>query len=66
MAGNERGGISAGVGDIEQLPPEGILINIPLPATSSTNDGSTNSTILAGSMDFIAANDQMVSFALSI
>jgi hypothetical protein len=67
MAGNEGGGISAaGMGDSEQLPPEGILINIPLPATSSTNDDSTNSTVLAGSMDFTAANDQMASFALSV
>jgi len=63
MAGNEGGGISAGVGDIEQLPPEGILINIPLRGTSSTNDGST---VLAGSMDFIAANDQMACYALSV
>ncbi len=61
MAGNEGGGISAGMGDIEQLPPEGILINIPLPGTSSTNEGFTNSTVLAGSMDFIAANDQRAS-----
>ncbi|CAK9254861.1 unnamed protein product [Sphagnum jensenii] len=64
--GNEGGGISAGVGDIEQLPLEGILINIPLLGTSSTNDGSTNSTVLASSMDFIAANDQMACFALSV
>jgi hypothetical protein len=28
MAGNEGGGISAGMGDIEQLQPEGFLINI--------------------------------------
>jgi hypothetical protein len=66
MAGNEGGGISAGAGDIEQLPLEGILINIPLPGTSSINDSSTNSTVLAGSMDFIAANDQMACFALSV
>ncbi len=66
MAGNEGGGISAGMGDIEQLPREGFLINIPLPGTSSTNDGLTNSTVLAGSMDFTAANDQMASFALSV
>jgi hypothetical protein len=61
MAANEEGGIS-GMSDIEQLPPEGILINIPLP-TSSTNEGSTNTTDLA------AANYrllQMASFALSI
>jgi hypothetical protein len=32
MAGSEGGGISAGMGDIEQLPPEGIQMNIPLPA----------------------------------
>jgi hypothetical protein len=50
MAGNEGGGISAGMGDIEQLPREGILINIPLP----------------GSMDFTGGNDQMASFALSV
>jgi len=55
MAGNE-GGIS-GMGDIEQLPPEGILINIPLP-TSSTNEGSTNTT------DYALL--QMASFTLSI
>jgi hypothetical protein len=66
MAANEGRGISAGVGDIEQLPLEGILINIPLPGTSSTNDSSTNSTVLAGSMDFIATNDQMACFALSV
>jgi hypothetical protein len=66
MAGNEGGGISAGMGDIKQLPLEGILINIPLPGTSSTNEGSTNSTVLTGSMDFTAANDQMASFALSV
>jgi hypothetical protein len=66
MAGNEGGGISAGMGDIEQLPREGILINIPLPGTSSTNDGFPNSTVLAGSMDFTVANDQMASFALSV
>ncbi|CAK9254860.1 unnamed protein product [Sphagnum jensenii] len=64
--GNEGGGISAGMGDIEQLPREGMLINIPLLGRSSTNDGSTNSTVLAGSMDFIAANDQMACFALSV
>jgi len=45
MAANEEGGIS-GMGDIEQLPPEGILINFPLPM-SSTNEGSTNTTDLA-------------------
>ncbi len=50
MAGNEGGGISAGMGDIEQLPPEGIVINIPLPGTSSTT----------------VANDQMASFELSV
>jgi len=44
MAANEEGGIS-GMGDIEQLLPEGILINIPLPM-SSTNEGSTNTTDL--------------------
>ncbi len=66
IAGNEGTVISAGMGDIEQLPPEGIQINIPLPGTSSTNDGSTNSTVLAGSMDFTAANDQMASFELSV
>jgi hypothetical protein len=66
MAGNEGGGISAGMGDIEQLPPEGILINIPLPGTSPTNEGSTSSTVLTRSMDFTAANDQMASFALSV
>ncbi|CAK9254866.1 unnamed protein product [Sphagnum jensenii] len=64
--GNEGGGISAGMGDIEQLPPEGIVINIPLLGTSSTNEGSTNSTVLTGSIDFTAANDQMASFALSV
>ncbi|CAM6021212.1 unnamed protein product [Sphagnum balticum] len=48
--GNEGGGISAGMGDIEQLPPEGVVINIPLPGTSSTT----------------AANDQMASFELSV
>jgi hypothetical protein len=66
IAGNEGGGISAGMGDIEQLPPEGIQINIPLPGTSSTNDSFTNSTVLTGSMDFTAANDEMASFALSV
>jgi len=66
MAGNEGGGISGGMGDIEQLPPERILINIPLPGTSPTNEGSTNSTVLTGSMDFTAANDQMACFALSV
>jgi hypothetical protein len=66
MAGNEGGGISAGMGDIEQLPREGIQINIPLPGTSSTNDSFTNSTVLTGSMDFTAANDEMASFALSV
>jgi hypothetical protein len=66
MAGSEGGGISAGMGDIEQLPREGIQINIPLPGTSSTNDSFTNSTVLTGSMDFTAANDQMASFALSV
>jgi hypothetical protein len=55
MAGNE-GGIS-GMGDIEQLPPEGILINSPLPM-SSTNEGSTNTT------DYSLL--QMASFTLSI
>ncbi|KAH9574031.1 hypothetical protein CY35_01G033600 [Sphagnum magellanicum] len=64
--GNEGGGISAGMGDIEQLPREGIQINIPLPGTSSTNEGSANSTVLTGSMDFTAANDQMASFSLSV
>jgi len=54
------------MGDIEQLPPEGIQINIPLSGTSSTNDSFTNSTVLTGSMDFTAANDQMASFALSV
>ncbi len=61
MAANEEGGIS-GMGEIEQLSPEGILMNIRLP-TSSTNEGSTNTTDLA------AANYrllQMASFALSI
>jgi hypothetical protein len=57
---------SACMGDIEQLPPEGILINIPLPGTGSTNDGSTNSNVMVDSMDFIAANDQITSFALSV
>jgi len=66
MAGNEGGGISGGMGDTEQLPLEGIQMNIPLPGTSSTNDGFTNSTVLAGSMDFTAANDEMASFALSV
>ncbi|KAH9574030.1 hypothetical protein CY35_01G033600 [Sphagnum magellanicum] len=66
IAGNEGGGISAGMGDIEQLPREGIQINIPLPGTSSTNEGSANSTVLTGSMDFTAANDQMASFSLSV
>ncbi len=60
MATNE-GGIS-GMGDIEQLPPEGILINIPLP-TSSTDEGSTNTTDLAAANYTLL---QMVSFALSI
>ncbi|CAK9189661.1 unnamed protein product [Sphagnum troendelagicum] len=64
--GNEGGGISAGMGDIEQLPLEGILINIPLPGTSSTDEGSTNSTVLTGSMDFTGGNDQMASFSLSL
>ncbi|CAK9857319.1 unnamed protein product [Sphagnum jensenii] len=58
---NEEAGIS-GMGDIEQLPPEGILINIPLP-TSSTNEGSTNTTDLAPANYTVL---QMVSFALSI
>jgi hypothetical protein len=58
MAAN-IGGIS-GMGDIEQLPPEGILINIPLP-TSPTNEGSTNTTDLAA-MNYTLL--QMVSFAL--
>jgi len=48
MAANEEGGIS-GRGDVEQLPPGGILINIPLP-TSPTNEGSTNSTDLAATI----------------
>jgi hypothetical protein len=61
MAANEEGGIS-GMGDIEQLPPEGILTNIPLP-TSSTNEGSINTTDLAAA-DYTLL--QMVSFALSI
>ncbi|CAK9857321.1 unnamed protein product [Sphagnum jensenii] len=65
-SGNEGGGISAGMGDIEQLPPEGILINIPLPGTSSTDEGSTNSTVLTGSMGFTGGNDQMASFSLSL
>ncbi len=60
MAARE-GGIS-GMGDIEQLPPEGILINIPLP-TSSTNEGSTNTTDLAAANYTLL---QMASFALSI
>jgi len=50
------------MGDIEQLPPEGILINIPLP-TSSTNEGSTNTTDLAAANYILL---EMVSFALSI
>ncbi|CAK9254867.1 unnamed protein product [Sphagnum jensenii] len=58
---NEEGGIS-GMGDIEQLPPEGILIKIPLP-TSSTNEGSTNTTDLAAANYTLL---EMVSFALSI
>jgi hypothetical protein len=58
---NEEGGIS-GMGDIEQLPPEGILTNIPLP-TSSTNEGSRNTTDLAAANYTLL---QMVSFALSI
>jgi len=66
IAGNEGGGISGGMGDIEQLPQEGIQIKIRLPGTSSTNDGFTNSTVLAGSMDFTAGNDQMASFAFSV
>jgi len=61
MAANEEAGIS-GMGDIEQLPPEGILINILLP-TSSTNEGSTNTTDLAPANYTLL---QMVSFALSI
>jgi len=61
MAANEEGGISDR-GDIEQLPPEGILINIPLP-TSSTNEGSTNTTDLAATNYTLL---QMVSFALFI
>ncbi len=60
MAANE-GGIS-GMGDIEQLLPEGILINIPLP-TSSTNKGSTNTTDLAAANYTLL---QMASCALSI
>ncbi|CAM6045626.1 unnamed protein product [Sphagnum compactum] len=58
---NEEVGIS-GMGDIEQLPPEGILINFPLP-TSSTNEGSTNTTDLAAANYTLL---QMVSLALSI
>ncbi len=61
MVANEERGIS-GMGDIEQLLPEGILTNIPLP-TSSTNEGFRNT------IDVDAANYkllQMVSFALSI
>ncbi len=61
MAANEEGGIS-GMGDIEQLLPEGILLNIPLP-TSSTNEGSTNTTDLAAANYTLL---EMVSFALSI
>jgi hypothetical protein len=61
MAANEEGGIS-GRGDIEQLPPEGIRINIPLP-TSPTNECSTNTTDLAATNYTLL---QMVSFALSI
>jgi hypothetical protein len=61
MAANEEGGIS-GRGDIEQLPPEGILINIP-PPPCSTNEGSTNTTNLAATNYTLL---QMVSFALSI
>jgi hypothetical protein len=61
MAVNEEGGIS-GMGDIEQLLPEDILINIP-PPTSSTNEGSTNATDLAAANYMLL---QMVSFALSI
>ncbi|CAM6071420.1 unnamed protein product [Sphagnum tenellum] len=64
--GNEGGGISAGMGDIQPLPREGIQINIPLSGTSSTNDGFTNPTVLTGSMDFTAANDQMASLTLSV
>jgi len=61
MAANEEGGIS-GMGDIEQLPPEGILTNIPLPM-SSTYEGSINTNDLAGANYTLL---QMVSFALSI
>ncbi len=61
MATDEKGGIF-GMGDIEQLAPEGILINIPL-STSSTNEGSTNTTDLATANYTLL---QMVSFALSI
>ncbi len=61
MAANEEGGIS-GTGIIEQLPPEGILINIPLP-TSSTNEGSTNTTDLAAANYTLL---EMASFALSV
>jgi hypothetical protein len=39
MAGNEGGGILISMGDIEHLPPEGIVINIPLSGTNSTNEG---------------------------
>jgi hypothetical protein len=66
MVGNEGGGISASMGDIEQFPPESIMINIPLPGTSPTNESSTNSIVLTSSMDFTAANEHMASFALSI
>jgi hypothetical protein len=61
IAANEEGGIS-GRGDIEQLPPEGIQINIPLPM-SPMNEGSTNTTDLAATNYTLL---QMVSFALSI
>jgi len=52
----------SGMGDIEQLLPEGILINIPVP-TSSTNEGSTNTTDLAAANYTLL---QMACFALSI
>ncbi len=47
---------------ILNMPPEGILTNCPLP-TSSTNDGSTNTTDLAAGNDTLL---QMASFAFSI
>ncbi len=61
MAANEEGGISD-MGDIEQFLSEGILTNIPL-STSSTNEGSINTTDLAVANYTLL---QMVSFALSI